>query len=73
MSSEESESDAGRIILKPIPWRSDKVSSFFTQLDSKFNKYQGKKSSLITPKRVLTSDRPKPETTALSLKTKGTY
>ena len=57
MSSEDSEIDSDdergksyRFTVRPIPWRSNKVSLLFAQLDSKSSKYQSKKSSLMTLK-----------------------
>ena len=35
MSSEESDGDDDVIVLKPLPWRSDKVTRFFYRLDEK--------------------------------------
>lgn len=70
ISSEDSETETDeeggkcfQFTVRPLPWRSDKVSSFFSQLDAKSAKYQSKKSSLMTHKRVhgLPSDRPKPD------------
>ena len=40
MSSEESESDSDEatFIVRPLPWRSSKVNSFFESLDKKHTK-----------------------------------
>ena len=70
MSSEES--DAGSesedngassgFITHPLPWRSDKVSSFFKSLDHKAHKGQTRRSKQMTQARVtgFSSQRPKP-------------
>ena len=49
-------------VVRPLPWRSDKVNSFFSSLDSKFSKNQSKKSAMMTIHRSkgLPSDRPRP-------------
>ena len=35
MSSEESSSESDDVFVKPIPWRSDLVTTFFGELDKK--------------------------------------
>ena len=68
MSSEESDGDDNGdeestvFVVRPLPWRSDKVNSFFSSLDSKFSKNQSKKSAMMTVRRSkgLPSDRPRP-------------
>ena len=68
MSSEESDGDDNGdeestvFVVRPLPWRSDKVNSFFSSLDSKFSKNQSKKSAMMTVHRSkgLPSDRPRP-------------
>ena len=74
MSSEESESDyddenerCGDIrfgfIVRPLPWRSDRVTNFVLSLDQKFYKNQTKRSQMMMQKREkgLPSDRPQPD------------
>lgn len=71
MSSEESgdedgedeDSEGGHAFrVRPLPWRSEKVTSFYIQLDKKFSKKQSRRSSIMTLKRHigLVSDRPQP-------------
>ena len=48
--------------MRPLPWRADKVSSFFRSLDKKQDKRRSKKSKVMTYERKtgLPSDRLKP-------------
>lgn len=48
--------------VKPIPWRSDRVSNFFHALDRKAKKSASQKSTMMSFVRKvgIPSDRPKP-------------
>ena len=62
MSSEESEDD-GSFTIRPLPWRSEKATSFLLGMDHKHQKRQSRKSLVMTFQRnegTLPSDRPKP-------------
>lgn len=54
--------ESPNFVVRPLPWRSDKVNSFFSSLDSKFIKNQSKKSVMMTIHRSkgLPSDRSRP-------------
>ena len=73
MSSEESAAedsdsdDDHTFTVRPLPWRADKVTSFFTQLDKKYCKGQSKRSAIMTLKRQvgIPSDRTKPSSSDL--------
>ena len=63
MSSEESEEDEEEdgsksvlFIIRPLPWRSDKVTELFLSLDQKYTKKQSKKSTQMTLKRYQGDD-----------------
>lgn len=63
ISSEESgEEDEGQFIVRPLPWRSEKVDNFFATLDHKHEKRQTVRSKKMSYGRKdgLPSDRPKP-------------
>ena len=67
MSSEESDDDDGDeestvLMVRPLPWRSDKVNSFLSSLDTKFSNNQSKKSAMMTihHSKGLPSDRARP-------------
>ena len=69
MSSEESDAgsnsdneSSSALCKRPLPWRNEKVSSFFKSLDHKVTKGQSKRSQQITQNRtaVVVSQRPKP-------------
>ena len=61
ISSEDSDDD-GSFFVRPLPWRSDKVTTFFLNLDRKQDKRRSRKSKVMTyeRKRGLPSDRAKP-------------
>lgn len=73
MSSEESDDDVEEdpdggegsfsFTVRPLPWRSDKMTKFVLSLDQKFYKTQTKRSQMMMQKRVkgLLSDRPQPD------------
>ena len=64
ISSEESgEEDEGQFIVRPLPWRSEKVDNFFATLDHKHEKRQTVRSKKMSYGRKdgLPSDRPKPQ------------
>ena len=64
ISSEESgEEDVGQCVVRPLPWRSEKVTNLFAILDHKHGKYQTVRSKKMSYERRdgLPSDRPKPE------------
>ena len=53
MSSEESEQENEEVItVKPLPWRADKVSSFFRRLDSKVEKSKSTQAKQRRKQRV---------------------
>ena len=62
ISSEESDDENEEFKVRPLPWRSDKVDSFFSSLDMKSNKNRSKKSAMMTIHRTkgLSSDRSRP-------------
>ena len=62
MSSEESDDENEEFVVRPLPWRSDKVDSLYSSLDMKFNKKRSKKSAMMTIHRTkgLPSDRSRP-------------
>ena len=65
MSSEESESDdeSSPLVKRTIPWRSSKVSNFFTELDKHSDSYKSTQSRRQTRARALSdvaSARPLP-------------
>ena len=63
MSSEEScGSDDDRIALKPLPWRSSKISEFFSVLSDTAHKNKTKQAQRQTKERIIgdVSTRPKP-------------
>ena len=47
MSSEESDDENEVFVVRPLPWRSDKVDSLFSSLDMKFDKKRSKKRSIV--------------------------
>ena len=47
-SASESEENEGKFIIRPIPWRSEKISSFFASLDKKAAKNQSRRSVRMT-------------------------
>ena len=47
ISSEDSEED-GSFLIRPLPWRSEKVDKFIYSLDQKLNKKRSKKSKMMT-------------------------
>ncbi len=65
MSSEESDGDteSSSFIVRPLPWRHDRVSRLFSGLDKKFAKSQTKRSKRMSYSRVegQSSTRPCPE------------
>ena len=64
ISSEESgEEDEGQFIVRPLPWRSEKVDNFFATLDHKHEKRQTVRSKKMSYGRKdgLPSDQPKPQ------------
>lgn len=67
MSSEESTSENEEIlIVKPLPWRSEKVWQFFKQLDEKVERAKKAQAKRQRKQRVVSNDfsvRPKPITT----------
>ena len=63
ISSEESgEEDEGQFIVRPLPWRSEKVDNLFRTLDHKHGKQQTIRSKKMSYERKdgLPSDQPKP-------------
>lgn len=50
MSSEESEDD-GTYTIRPLPWRSEKVTDLFYRLDGKIDKKKSKRSKRMTSDR----------------------
>ena len=64
MSSEESDgtNDEASFTVRPLLWRSDKVTRFFNQLDDKKNNNSTQRSKRMSFKRKmgLPSDRPPP-------------
>ena len=62
-AGDESRARAAKFIVRPLPWRSEKVQRFFLALDHKHTKSQSSKSSQMTLQRTkgLPSDRPKPD------------
>ena len=66
MSSEEScgedESEDGQFVIRPLVWRSEKVTTLFTTLDEKYHKHQSIRSKKMsfTRKDGLPSDRLQP-------------
>ena len=71
MSSEESASDEEEndgasgfsFTVRPLPWRSGKVTGFLLSLDQKFYKNQTKRSQMMMQEHVkgLPSDRQQPD------------
>ena len=61
MSSEDSEDD-GTFTIRPLSWRSSRVSELFFGLDDKYDKKRTRKSKVMMFKRMegSLSDRPKP-------------
>ncbi len=59
----ESGTRSAKFVVRPLPWRSEKVELFFTALDRKSAKTQTNKSSQMTLQRTkgLPSDRPRPD------------
>lgn len=65
ISSEDSEDeDEGQFIVRPLTWRSDKVTELFMNLDRKYYNRQTTRSKKMSYDRVRQSgqpsDRPKP-------------
>ena len=57
MSSEESDEENEEIIfVKPLPWRAEKVSSFFHRLDSKVEKSKSTQAKRQRKQRIEGSD-----------------
>lgn len=50
ISSEDSEDD-GSFLIRPLPWRSEKVTSFFCNLDKKQDKKKSHRSKIMTFER----------------------
>ena len=69
MSSEESSPEnADKIIVKPIPWRSDKVNSFFDCLDIKMKQVQSEQTKRQRKEQIIShevSKRTQPDSSAL--------
>ena len=67
--SDEEDEEKASFTKRPIPWRSEKVTSLFLSLDRKFNKTLTKRSIQMTQSRKtgLPSDRPKPDLNDLDL------
>ena len=67
ISSDESDVEDGKAVLvvKELPWRSDKVSKFFTRLDEAQSDRKSEQASRQTKRRVRngsrSSSRPMPE------------
>ena len=61
ISSEDSKDD-GSFLVRPLPWRSEKVTSFFSSLDRKQSKRKSRKSKMMmmARKEGQMSERPKP-------------
>lgn len=61
MSSEDSDDD-GSFTVRPLPWRSSKISEIINALDEKYNKRRSRKSKVMTfvRKEGSVSDRPQP-------------
>ena len=61
ISSEDSDED-GSFLVRPLPWRVDKVTNFFSHLDKKCDKRRSKKSRVMIFERKngLPSERTKP-------------
>lgn len=56
MSSEERDSDNEEILLiKPLPWRADKVTQFFQQLDEKIEQSKKAQAKRQRKRRVLSN------------------
>ena len=64
MSSEESDSENEEmLVVKPLPWRSDKVTQFFQQLDEKIERSKKAQARRQRKRRVISnafSTRPRP-------------
>ena len=61
VSSEESDED-GAFVIHPLPWRSEKVTTFFTSLNRKGDRRKSRKSKMMTFERKtgFMSDRARP-------------
>ncbi len=63
MSSEESDTESGTLITRPIAWRSHKLDTFFKNLDAGTEKSRSEQSKRQAKFRTLAgehSQRPKP-------------
>ena len=63
MSSEESGQDEDSpIILRPLPWRANRVDSFLSQLDKRIKEHKSPQARRQTKERVVgsVSRRPQP-------------
>ncbi len=61
MSSEDSEDD-GSFTVRPLPWRTEKATSFLLSLDHKRDKRRSRRSKIMTFERAIgsISERPQP-------------
>lgn len=62
MSSEDSEDDDGSFVVRPLPWRSSKISEILFALDEKHDRKRSRKSRMMKFQRLegLPSERPQP-------------
>lgn len=66
-SDEDTENETRQFITRPLPWRSDKVTRFFQQLDKRHHKGTTHRSKMMSFKRIEgdLSDRLRPISTTV--------
>ena len=61
MSSEESGQEDDSIVVRPLPWRANRVDNFLGQLDKRIKEHKSPQARRQTKERVVGAVSPRPQ------------